>query len=258
MQEDGVERDPCCWRETKTDVADPQHHVNPGEVFTDHANGVDSGLAIEPVFLDAGGNRQRQWVVKDFMGRDAELQGIAIGPLGDGKLFLSRASHAVFIDGSNHHASAVATRQLKHLEEAFVPVLIVGRVEDALTPSNLEASFHFLPLGGVEHQRQVDVGDQTAHQLMHILLAIATDVVDVDVQNVSVLLDLTPGHGHQSVPVLFRQQFAHLAAATGVEPFPDDQEGVVLLVRGNPVDRCRSRFVVEGRTDVRIGGSPVA
>ena len=93
---------------------------------------------------------------------------------------------------------------------------------------------------------------------MHILLAIATDVVDVDVQNVSVLLDLTPGHGHQSVPVLFRQQFAHLAAATGVEPFPDDQEGVVLLVRGNPVDRCRSRFVVEGRTDVRIGGSPVA
>ena len=109
MQEDGVERDPGCGRETETDVADPQHHVNPGEVFTDHANGVDGGLAIEPVFLDAGGNRQRQGVVKDFMGRDAELQGIAIGPLGDGELFLGRASHAVFIDGSHHHTSAVAT-----------------------------------------------------------------------------------------------------------------------------------------------------
>ena len=62
-----------------------------------------------------------------------------------------------------------------------------------------------MPLGGVEHQRQVDVGDQTAHQLMHVLLSVTADVVDVDVKNMSVLLDLTTGHGHQTIPVLFRQ-----------------------------------------------------
>ncbi len=77
---------------------------------------------------------------------------------------------------------------------------------------------------------------------MHIPLAVASDVVDVDVQDVGVLLHLTAGHGDQSVPVLLRQQLSHFAAAAGIESLSDDQEGVVLVIRRDSVDRGRGRL----------------
>ena len=60
------------------------------------------------------------------MGGDAELEGIAVGPLRNGELLLSGSSHAVFVDGSDNNGGAVATSQLKHLEEAFFAVFVVG------------------------------------------------------------------------------------------------------------------------------------
>ena len=80
---------------------------------------------------------------------------------------------------------------------------------------------------------------------MHVALAIATDVVDVDIENVGILFDLAPGHRHQTVPVLFGQQLTHLAAATGIESLPDDQEGVVLVIRRDAIDRGGGWFVVQ-------------
>ena len=73
------------------------------------------------------------------MGWDAELKGIAIGPLGNGELLLGGSGHPVFINGADNNCSAVATGQLKHLEETLVPVLIVGGVEDAFAACHLEA-----------------------------------------------------------------------------------------------------------------------
>ena len=173
------------------------------------------------------------------MGRNAELQRIAIGTLGDGELALRRARHALFIDGAHHHAGAVGLRQLQHLEEAFVAVFVVGGVEDALAAGHLQASLHLLPLGGVEHQRQVDIRHQTTHQLAHVALTITTDVVDVHIEHVGVLFHLAAGHGHKAIPILFGQQFTHLLAAARVEPFADDQEGVVLQIGRGAVDRGR-------------------
>ena len=130
------------------------------------------------------------------MGRDAELHGISISALGNGELAIGGSCHSLFIDGAHHHTSAIGPSQLQHFEEALVAVFVVGGIQQALTTSHLQPGLHLLPFRGVEHQRQVDVGDQTAHQVVHILLAIPADVVDVDIENVGVLLDLAPGNAH--------------------------------------------------------------
>ena len=72
---------------------------------------------------------------------------------------------------------------------------------------------------------------------MHIPFAIATDVVDVDIEHVGIFLHLAAGHRHQPVPVFLCQQFADLAAAAGIEPLTNDQERVVLVVGRDAVDR---------------------
>ena len=221
--------------------------MHAGQLLTDQPDRLHRGQAVFTVLLDAGGNRQGQGVVEDLMGRNAEFDGIAVGPLGNGQLALGGAGHALLIDRAHHHAGAIAAGQLQHFEEALIAVFVVGGVEDALAAGHLEAGFHLLPLGGVEHQRQVDVRHQTAHQLAHVALAIAPHIVDVDVEHVGVLLHLAAGHGHQAIPVLLRQQFADLLAATGVEALTNDQEGIVLLVGGDPVNGAGGGFKTQGR-----------
>ena len=94
---------------------------------------------------------------------------------------------------------------------------------------------------------------------MHVLFAIATDVVDVDVEHVGVLLHLPAGHRHQAVPVFLRQQFAHLAAAAGVELLANDQERIVLVIRRDAVDRCSGGLVIEAGAHIfRAGAIPAA
>lgn len=59
---------------------------------------------------------------------------------------------------------------------------------------------------------------------MHVTLAITTDVVDIHIEHVGVLLHLPPGHRHQAVPVFGVEQLAHLLGAARIEPFADDQK----------------------------------
>ena len=98
------------------------------------------------------------------MGRNAILERITVGPLGDGKLALRRASHPLFIDGADHHTSAVGLGEFKHFKEALITIFVVGGVKNTFTTGHFETGLHFLPLGGIEHQRQIHIGDQTAHQ----------------------------------------------------------------------------------------------
>ena len=48
----------------------------------------------------------------------------------------------------------------------------------------LQSGFHLLPLGRVEHQRNLDVGHQSRSELVHVVLAVASDEIDVHVEDV--------------------------------------------------------------------------
>ena len=180
------------------------------------------------------------------MGGNAEFEGIAVGPLGNRKFAFGRAGHPLLVDRADDNARSVGARQLQHLEEAFIAIFVVGGVKDAFATGHLEARLHLLPLGGVEHQGQVHIRDEPADQLMHVLFAVPSHIVDVDIEHVGILFDLAPGHGHQSIPILHIQQVTHLLRAAGIKPLANNQERLVLVVRGNPVNRRQGRFVAEG------------
>ena len=77
---------------------------------------------------------------------------------------------------------------------------------------------------------------------MHVLLAIAADVVDVDIKHVSIFFDLAPGNRHQAIPVFGVEQLAHLLGATGVEPLANVQKGIVLVIGRGAVNRGSRGF----------------
>ena len=81
---------------------------------------------VEAILFDPGGDGQGQGVVEDFMGRNAIFQGIAIGPLGDGKFTLGRTGHTFFINGADDNGGSVGTGQFKYLEKAFIAIFVVG------------------------------------------------------------------------------------------------------------------------------------
>ena len=181
------------------------------------------------------------------MGWYPKLNGIPIGPLGNGEFALRTSRHPFFINGSHNHPGAVGLSQLQNLEEAFITIFVVGGIQDALSASHLEASLHFLPLGGVEHEGQVHIGDEPAHQGTHVGFAITADVVDVDIENVGIFFDLAPGYGDQAIPILIIEQLPYFFGATGIQPFPNDQKGVVLVVGGGAVDRSCGWFQLQQR-----------
>ena len=89
-------------------------------------NGFNRSRSVEAILFDPRGDGQGQGVVEDFMGRNAIFQGIAIGPLGDGKFTLGRSGHTLFINGADNNGGTVGTGQLKHFEEAFIAIFVVG------------------------------------------------------------------------------------------------------------------------------------
>ena len=75
-------------------------------------NSFNRSRRVEAILFDTGGDGQGQGVVEDFMGRNAIFQGVAIGPLGDGKFTLGRSGHTFFINGADDNGGTVGTGQL--------------------------------------------------------------------------------------------------------------------------------------------------
>ena len=59
---------------------------------------------------------------------------------------------------------------------------------------------------------------------MHIFLAIAANIINVDIQYMGVLFYLAAGDGDKSIPIFLVQQVAHLLRAAGVKALTDDQK----------------------------------
>jgi hypothetical protein len=64
--------------------------------------------------------------------------------------------------------------------------------------------------------------------LVHVEGAVATDVVDADVEHVGAFLDLILRHGDGGVPVGGEHRLAELLRPVGVGALADDHEEVLL------------------------------
>ena len=74
---------------------------------------------------------------------------------------------------------------------------------------------------------------------MHVGLTVATDIIDIDVENVRAFAFLLFAERDKAVPVFRVQEIAHLLRAARVHAFADDQERRILHVRLLNVDRRR-------------------
>ena len=102
-----------------------------------------------------------------------------------------------------------------------------------------------MPLGGVEHQWQIDIGDNARDKLSHITLPITADVVDIHIENVGVFFDLSACNSHKSIPVFLVEELTNFLGSTGIQSFANDQEGVVLLVTRGPINGGCCRFIAQ-------------
>ena len=94
----------------------------------------------------------------------------------------------------------------------------------------LQTSFHLLPFGRIEHQGDFDVRNQPRGQLVHVVLAVAPDEINVDVKHVRAFAFLFPRERYQAVPVFGIQQVAHPPGAAGVHSLANDEKRRVLTI----------------------------
>ena len=155
---------------------------------------------------------------------------------GDPDLIIIGARHAVFVDQADDNARTELISKAEHLQKSWLAVLIIGRVQNALTACVFEAGFHFLPFGRVEHQRNLDRRRQPRRQRVHIRNAVASDEIDVDIEDVCTFFFLRFGEIDQPVPILSIEQITHLLRAGSIDAFADDQERSVLRIRLLEID----------------------
>ena len=203
------------------------------------------------------------------------VDGQVVDAVGDPHLPLDITGLALLVDEQADHGGAVFAGELHDAVESLtltVAVLEVGRVEDGPAAHPLEAGLHHLGFGGVQDQRHAGLGAEAAGDLVHVGGAVASDVVDAEVQDVRPLAHLVLGHLHRAVPVALQEGITELLRTVGVGALSDDQERRVLLERDEAVDRGgavlvgrlarRGRQVGHGRgqlaDEVRCGATAAA
>ena len=209
MEENGVQRHPGCRREAKAHVGNAQHHMHLRHVLADPGNGLQGGGRIATVLLHAGGDGQRQGVEEQLLWGETVLQGILVGAPGNGQLLLGGAGHALLVYGAHHNTRAIPLGQLQYFVKPWRTVFVICGVENTFAPGHLQAGLHLLPLGGIQHQRQIHVGHKALHQGFHIAHAVAAHKIHVHVQKMGIFIHLLAGNAHQAVPIVLIEKFPH-------------------------------------------------
>ena len=140
---------------------------------------------VTTILFNAGRDRQRQRVKENIVSGNSVLCGcLLVSAFGDFKLSLGGARHSLLINSADYDAGAVSLRKIENLGKEGLAVFIIRRVEDAFAAGMLQARFHLLPFGGIEHQRNLDVRDEAGREFVHVFLAVAADEINVDVEHV--------------------------------------------------------------------------
>ena len=246
VEEHAVEHVARRGLEAEGHVREPEHGGRAGELGLDAADRLDRLDGVAPEVLGARAEREGERVEEQVGGRDAvPLGGEVVDAAADPHLPLHVAGLALLVDREADHRRAVLCGEAEHPVESAALVLAlleVRGVEDGLAAEELEAGLHHLGLGGVEHEGECGLRGEAARDLAHVLDAVATDVVDADVEHVGALAHLLPGHLHAGVPVGLEHGLTELLGTVGVGALADGQVGEVLMEGHVRVDRRAPRF----------------
>ena len=228
VQKYRIEHDPCRRAKTERDIRHAENDVRLGHLCAYLLDRIDRLGGVLAVFLYAGRDRKRERIEEDIVSLDAEFGRLLVGASGDLELVFGGASHSGLVDQSDYDARTELFRKFEQLYETLFAVLVVRRIQDRFAACVFEAGFHLLPLGGIEHQRDLDVGHEPFCKFVHIGNAIAADKIDVHVKNVRTFFFLRFRKVHEAVPILGIEQVAHLLRARRIHTLANDQKRSIL------------------------------
>ena len=205
------------------------------------------------MLLDACRDGEDVGVEDDVLRRESGLLGEEpIGALADRHLAVGIGRLPLLIEGHDDDSGTVATDRPRLAEEILFPLLEADGVNDPLPLEALEAGLEHPPVGAIDHHR--DTGDlrlarEEREELRHHRRAVEHPLVDVDVDDVSAVLDLLAGDADGLLVALLADQPGKGLRAGDVRPFADDREaalgadlehleprvaGAIRVCRGNP------------------------
>ncbi len=79
---------------------------------------------------------------------------------------------------------------------------------------------------------------------MHILHAISTDIIDVDIEHVSPLADLLPTQGNKAIPIFIVEEGTAFFRAAGIEALTNNQKRIFLVVGLGAVNGGRRGYTM--------------
>ncbi len=237
-------------RQAEADVAQPEHGERAGDLGLDPPDRLHRLHGVAPQVVVAGGQGEREGVEDQVAVRQPVALGGDLGDaVGDLHLPLDVACLTALVDQQADHRRAVVAGEGEHPVHAAagqLAVLEVGRVEDRPPADVLQRGLEHRRLGGVEHERHARLRGEAPGHLVHVVGAVAADVVDAHVEDVGALLDLLVGHLHAAVPVAGEHRVAERLRAVGVGALADEQHAQVLGERDRAVDRRHARLPAPG------------
>ena len=96
----------------------------------------------------------------------------------------------VFVDGSDHQRRAVGLGDRADALELLLAVFQVDRIDDALALAISERQLDGLRIGGVDHDRRLDLADQLLVERRDVRHLVAIGALQADVDDVRAVLHL--------------------------------------------------------------------
>ncbi len=141
--------------------------------------------------------------------------------------------HALFVDGHRDGGRAVAGNQ-RHgpVDLVAAPAFQRHRVDDGAARIHRQRRVQHIGLGGVDHQRQLDIHRQLLDQLDHLLFFVgALGHGHAHVEHMRAAVQLFARHLDHAVVIVVEQQPLDLAGAKRVDALADHQRRGLLLQR---------------------------
>ena len=215
--------------EGERDVAHAAAHAGVREVFLDPAGGVDEGLGVFIVLLDAGADGEDVWVENDVFGREADfIDEGAVGAFADFGFALERVGLALFVEGHDDHGGSVGANEAGLLFEFFGTFLEADRIHDALALDAAQAGFEDFPFRRVDHEGNlgnIGLGGDEVQIFCHRGGTIEHAVVHVHIDDLRAGLDLLAGNREGSGVVLSEDEFFENLRAGDIRALADVDEG---------------------------------
>ena len=179
----------------KRHVGDPPGHFGSRQIGLDPARGFDEIQRVAIVRFNPRGDGENIGIEDNVLGDKIEaLAQQAVAARADGLAALQGVGLTGFIEGHDHHRSAVALTPGGLFEKLVFPGLEADRVDDGFALHAAQTRFDHAPFRGVQHNRHardIRLGGEQIQEGHHRRLGVEHALVHIDVDNLRAVFYLS-------------------------------------------------------------------